>query len=224
MFLKIGHRGAAGYEPENTLRSFKKAIELGVDMIELDVHRTNDDKIVVIHDETVDRTTQGTGKVGEMTLAEILELDAGLGEKVPTLDEAIDSVREKVPIDIEVKDAGLSEALGELLAKKMSAGAKAEDFVISSFMPGELSERDYPNGVRRVLLSDKDLSAAVDTAKELKCWGIGPKAEFVGKDLVEKSHAVGLKVIVWTVDDPLVAQELEHIGVDGIFSNFPDRL
>ena len=224
MFWKIGHRGAAGYEPENTLRSFEKAIALGVDMIELDIHRTKDGRLVVIHDETVDRTTSGTGKVSDMTLAEILELDAGLGEKIPTLESAIDAVRGRVPLDIEVKDAGLSEALGGLFAKKISAGAEAEDFIVSSFMPGELSERDYPSGVRRILLVDKEPLAGIETAADLKCWGIGPRAETVDEDLLAKAHATGLKVVPWTADDAPLIKRLEKLGVDGIFSNFPDRL
>ncbi|MEM3426627.1 MAG: glycerophosphodiester phosphodiesterase family protein, partial [Thermoproteota archaeon] len=99
--LKIGHRGARFYEPENTLRSFRKALELGVDAVELDVRRTRDGELVVIHDAEVDRTTNGKGLVRELTLEEIRRLDAGKGEKIPTLEEALDFLDGRVKILIE---------------------------------------------------------------------------------------------------------------------------
>ncbi len=105
-FMIVGHRGAAGYEPENTLLSFQKAIEIGVDWIELDVHRSSDGHLMVIHDDTVDRTTRGHGKVSEMTLAELKKLDAGKGQKIPTLQEAIDFMKGKVRVIIEIKQEG----------------------------------------------------------------------------------------------------------------------
>jgi len=105
--LKIGHRGAKGYEPENTLRSFQKALELNVDAVELDVRRTKDGAIVVIHDAEVDRTTNGKGLVSELTLKEIKELDIEKGEKIPTLEEALDFLDKKVKIFIELKEIGM---------------------------------------------------------------------------------------------------------------------
>ena len=93
--LKVGHRGARAYEPENTLRSFRKALELGVNAVELDVRRTKDGELVVIHDDKVDRTTNGRGLVNELTLEEIEKLDAGKGEKIPTLEEALEFLDKK---------------------------------------------------------------------------------------------------------------------------------
>ena len=102
----IGHRGARGLEPENTIRSFQKALELGVDYIECDVHLTKDGHIVLIHDHTLDRTTNETGDVNDYTFEEIRKLDAGKGKKIPTLQELLDLVRGKVKIHIELKDTG----------------------------------------------------------------------------------------------------------------------
>ncbi len=223
MFLKIGHRGAAGYEPENTLRSFRRALELGVDMVELDVRRTKDGHLVVMHDETVDRTTNGSGKVSEMTLAEIMELDAGRAEKVPTLDEALDIVHGKVSVDIEVKDAGTGPAIGRFLKDRLARGAKSDGFVVSSFLPRELAIGCYPD-VRRVLLVKECVEDGIQAAVALRAWGIGPKSELADENLVKAAHDAGLKVLPWTADDAPLIAKLKKLGVDGAFSNFPDRL
>ncbi len=106
-FMIIGHRGAAGYEPENTLRSFRKAIDIGVDWIEFDLHRSADGHLVVIHDPTVDRTTNGHGKVSEMTLDELKKLDAGKGQQIPTFQEVIDLARGHIRIIPEIKQEGI---------------------------------------------------------------------------------------------------------------------
>ncbi len=115
--LKIGHRGAMGYAPENTLGSFAKALELGVDGIELDVHVCKSGEVVVIHDERVDRTTNGKGQVKEMTLKELKELDAGKGERIPTLEEVLDFVDRRAFIDIELKAEGIGNSVADIVRK-----------------------------------------------------------------------------------------------------------
>ena len=116
--LKIAHRGASGYEPENTLRSFRKAIELNSDAIELDVQLTKDHKLVVIHDETVNRTTNGKWKVSELTLKELKKLDAGKGEKIPTLEEVIKVCRNKCKLNIEIKELNSVKKVIEIVVKE----------------------------------------------------------------------------------------------------------
>ena len=116
--LRIGHRGARAYEPENTLRSFAKAIELGVNAIEFDARKTKDNEIVVIHDETVDRTTNGRVLVRELTLAEIKRLVTDKGEKVPTLEEALDFLDRKVKILIELKETGIEDRVLKIVREK----------------------------------------------------------------------------------------------------------
>src|SRR4051794_29972802 len=104
-FLIIGHRGAAGLEPENTLRSFARAIEIGVDAIELDVYCV-DDRLVVIHDDTLERTTNGRGEVMKSTFAALRQLDAGRGERIPTLEEVFAAVPERLTVNVELKGSG----------------------------------------------------------------------------------------------------------------------
>jgi glycerophosphoryl diester phosphodiesterase len=113
----IGHRGASGYEPENTLRSFQKAIDLGVEMIELDVYTCKSGELVVMHDDKVNRTTNGNGYVFNMTLTELKTLDAGKGEKVPTLVEVFDLINKKIAINVELKGEGTAESTAELIQK-----------------------------------------------------------------------------------------------------------
>ncbi len=223
MFWRIGHRGAAGYEPENTLRSFRRALEIGVDMIELDVRRTKDGKVVVIHDDTVDRTTNGSGAIGEMTLAEIMELDAGRGEKIPTLDEVLDLVKGRVPLDIEIKDKGLGAEVGRLLTQRIESRAKPKDLVVSSFLPRELAAGNFPD-LQRILLVENGSDDDIKSAIALRAWGIGPKAEKIDEEFLKEAHDAGLQVLAWTADEPPLIAKLKKLGVDGIFSNFPDRL
>jgi len=117
MIQIIGHRGARGIEPENTIRSFKKALELSVDYIECDVHLTKDGQIILMHDHTVDRTTNGTGPVNSFTYDEIRKLDAGKGEKIPTLQELLDLAKGKVKLHIELKDETATEQTVRLVEK-----------------------------------------------------------------------------------------------------------
>lgn len=225
MFLRIGHRGAAGYEPENTLRSFKRALELGVDVIELDVHGTKDGKVVVIHDDTVDRTTNGKGRVSDLTLAEIQALDAGQGERIPMLDEVLGMVAGRVPIDIEIKDEGLSREVADILNSRLSGGAKSDDFVISSFSENELAEAGRLMDFKRILLVwGEDSRRSIATALNLRVWGIGARASTVEEKFIKEAHEKGLKLLVWTVDGAAAIARFKSMGVDGIFSNFPDRL
>src|SRR3972149_5853795 len=132
--LRIGHRGARAYEPENTLRSFKKALEIGVDAVELDVRKTKDNQLVVIHDADVKRTTDGKGFVSELTLKEIKEFSAEKGEKIPTLKEALDFLDKKVKILIELKEAGVEEKVLEAVRKN----GLQKNVIITSFLEDAL--------------------------------------------------------------------------------------
>ncbi|MEM3747417.1 MAG: glycerophosphodiester phosphodiesterase family protein [Thermoproteota archaeon] len=218
--LKIGHRGAKFYEPENTLRSFRKALELGVDAVELDVRRTRDGELVVIHDAEVDRTTNGKGLVRELTLEEIRRLDAGKGEKIPTLEEALDFLDGRVKILIELKEEGFEE---EVL--KLVRGKKLEkNVVIISFLEDAL---------RRIRELDKDVETGliyvkhenpVETALELKANYLLPLYRFTHSALIRRAREKGLKVIVWTINDEKEASEYAGKGVDGITSDKPDIL
>jgi glycerophosphoryl diester phosphodiesterase len=218
--LKIGHRGAKFYEPENTLRSFRKALELGANAVELDVRRTRDGELVVIHDAEVDRTTNGKGLVSGLTLEEIRSLDAGKGEKIPTLEEVLDFLDNRVKILIELKEAGVEEKVLKLVHEK----GLEKNVIIISFLEDAL---------RRVRELDKDVETGfifvkhndpVKTAVELKANYLLPLYRFTHSDLIRKSHENGLKVIVWTVNDEKEASEYAGKRVDGITSDKPDIL
>lgn len=217
----IGHRGAAGYEPENTLRSFRKAIEIGVDWIELDVRQTADGHLVVIHDDTVDRTTNGHGRIREMSLTELKNLDAGKGDRVPTLEEVINLAKGRVKMIVEIKEDGTEVEVLNAIEKN----DLVEETIISSF---------HFDPLRRI----KELSPGIMTA------GIASKLPiefhrlhnvfladtiFLRKDIVsagivDEAHRDGFLVCVWNVDDSREVAKYADMGVDFISSNYPDRL
>jgi glycerophosphoryl diester phosphodiesterase len=225
--LKVGHRGARGYEPENTLRSFKKAIKLGADMIELDVHTCKSGEVVVIHDEDVDRTTNGRGRVADKTLAELKELDAGKGEKIPTLEEVLDLFEGKIKHHIELKGKNCATCVADTIDRYVKTkGLKRSELLVISFEHDTLLKQfreaspETPIGLLFRRVPD-------DFAERAVAMG----AEFVAlfhkkttKEIVEVAHNRGLKVIVWTVNEPKEISRAKELGVDGITSDYPDRL
>jgi len=218
--LKIGHRGARAYEPENTLRSFKKALELGVDAVELDVRRTKDGEIVVIHDAEVDRTTNGKGLVGDLTLKEIKELVTEKGEKIPTLEEALDFLDKKVKILIELKEIGLEEKVLSLIHEK----GLEKNVIIVSFLEGTLRKvRELNDEVETGLIYVRH-GNPIKAALGLRAKYLLPLYRFTHTANVQKAHENGLKVIVWTINKPEEVLEYVEKGVDGIASDRPDIL
>jgi glycerophosphoryl diester phosphodiesterase len=224
--LKIGHRGAMGYAPENTLASFAKALEIGVDGIELDVHICKSGEAVVIHDERVDRTTNGQGQVMEMTLKELKDLDAGKGQQIPTLLEALDFVNRHAFIDIELKAEGTAIPVAEIVRRYIQEhGWTPEHFMFTSFDHHELKRchdrvPEVPFGP---LLAAKPLDYAL-LAQAMNADSIVPFFEFLDSKFVEDAHQRGLKLIAWTVNRHDDIKKVLEMGVDGIISNYPDRL
>ncbi|MGQ9722938.1 MAG: glycerophosphodiester phosphodiesterase [Candidatus Jordarchaeum sp.] len=217
--LLIAHRGASFYEPENTLRSIKRALDFGVDGVEIDVRSSIEGNIIVIHDETVDRTTNGTGKVRDMSLLELRSLDAGKGEKIPLLEEVLELVRDKTLLVIELKIAGIEERVLKVI-KDYDA---LDSVLLSSFIHGS---------VKRV----KEINPKVNTGVIFRSAPINPsslaldaKAEnlcafykYITWEMVQKVHEDGLKIYAWTVDEPSTMENLAIMGVDGIVTNKPD--
>lgn len=228
LFLKIGHRGAAGYEPENTLRSFKKALKLGVDMIELDVHVCASGELVVIHDEDVDRTTNGRGLVAQKTFKELRKLNAGQGQKIPTLNQVLNLIDQKARVNIELKGRGTAVPVARLLVKYVEQRRwTVDDFLVSSLNHRELAEfARLAAGFRiGVLLTRLRKRLNVEYyLKKFRPWSINLSKKIVTAKRVRAAHRQGVKVLVWTVDKPNEIQKIINMGVDGIFSNFPDRL
>lgn len=225
-FIKIGHRGAMGYEPENTLLSFRKALDLGVDAIELDVYVCKTGELVVIHDDKVDRTTNGKGYVIEKTFDELRSLDAGKSEKIPTLSEVLDLENRKVKVNIELKGEGTAKPVSDLIKYYVdNKNWKFDDFVVSSFNHCELKEFSElsPDVKIGALIVGIPLGFA-EFAEKLNAYSVNLCVEFINQEFVNDAHNRGMKVFVWTVNDLDEIKRIKSLGVDGIFSNFPDRL
>lgn len=224
--LKIGHRGAMGHEPENTMRSFKKAVALNVDAIELDVYVCKTGELVVIHDDKVDRTTNGTGYTEDKSFAELRQLDAGKGELIPTLEEVLDFVDKRVIVNIELKGRNTAFATYQVINQYIKNNGWTElDFMVSSFDHHELNKFKhlYPQVPIGVLIEGIPLSYS-DCAVELNAQAINLSINFINQDFVNDAHKKGLKVYVYTVNDHDDISKVKKLNIDGIFCNFPERL
>ena len=218
--FRIGHRGARAYAPENTLTSFKKAIEIGVNAVELDVRRTKDNQLVVIHDADIKRTTNGEGLVSELTLAQIKSFSMEGGEKTPTLQEALDFLDKKVKVLVELKEVGVEEQVLSLVQTK----GLEKNVVIISFLEEALRRvRELNKSIETGLIYAKH-SNPVESALELKANYLVALYRFTHTTNIKKAHEKGLKIIVWTIDNPEEAKEFAKKGVDGIASDKPDIL
>ena len=218
--LKIGHRGARAYEPENTLRSFQRAIEIGVDAVELDVRKTKDNELVVIHNADVNKTTNGSGSVNELTLEEIKRLVIEKDEKVPTLKEALDFVGKRVIVLVELKETGIEEKTLDLIRQK----GLMDNVIIISFIEDSLKKvRELSDEVTTGLIYVRHKNP-IQTALELKAEYLLPLYNFTYSANVNKAHENGLKVIVWTINKKEDVAKYRNKGVDGIASDCPDIL
>lgn len=224
MVLKIGHRGC-GYGPENTLLAFKKALELNVDMIELDVHLCKTKELIVIHDKRVDRTTNGTGFIARKTFKELRKLDAGKKQKISTLEEVLDLVNKKVKVMIELKGRGTAEPVYNIIEKYVKKYSWPYDnFLVVSFHNSELYKFSKLSSHIKVGASFVIPISYFRLAKKVDAYSIQPFFRFVTRSFVRKAHKKGLKVFVWTENDKKSIQKMMKFGVDGIISDFPDLI
>ena len=214
--LKIGHRGAKGHLPENTLASFEKAIALGVDMIELDVWLSSDKIPMVIHDETIDRTTSKMGLVTDYNAKELQHLG------IPTLRDVFELVDNRCEINVEIKTFSATQAVLNLIAKNTFNQSK---ILISSFDWNALQEvRFHDEDIRIGVLSETDLDLAIAFAKFIKAEAIHPYYHLLTAENVEKIKEKGFKVFPWTINEPEDITFVKSLEVDGIITDFPERL
>ena len=228
----IGHRGAPGYAPENTMASFRRAVELGAKFIETDLRLSHDAQFVAMHDATLDRTSNGRGLVRDFTLAQLRELDAGswygrefAGEKIPTLDEILSLAREAdVVFYLEIKhEAGWGVHHG--VAGALRAANEAARTVVISFDPSMLANlRRLDAGLLMGFLFENPLENVVEKAQQIGVRQICPRADLVTRELLSQAHEAGLQVATWTVNEPAQMERLISMGVNGIMSDYPDRL
>jgi glycerophosphoryl diester phosphodiesterase len=221
--LCIGHRGACGHEPENTLRSVRRALELGAHGIEIDVHFV-DGEIIVIHDAKLERTTNGKGSVARKSLAYLRSLDAGKGERIPTLREVFETVDRRAFINIELKGRRTAEPVARLIAEFVATrGWRCEDFLVSSFNRRELRDIDDPRIPIGLLLTRPSRLYAL-SARRVRAGAVNPAARFVTARFVEDAHRRGLRVFAYTANEPAEIARLRRLGVDGVFTDFPERV
>ncbi|MET9950039.1 glycerophosphodiester phosphodiesterase family protein [Streptomyces sp. NPDC006339] len=216
-FLTIGHRGVMGVAPENTLRSFVRAEEAGMDAIELDLHLSKDGALVVMHDADVDRTTDGTGPISGKTLAELRELDAGEGERVPVFEEVLEAVR--APIQAEIKDVAAARALADVLNER----ALAPRVEVLSFHDEALAEiGGLVPGVRTALVADERQSDVVERALAVGAGALVLNIRHLTQDTVDRAHAAGLRVIGWVVNTQDELRLARALGLDGATTDRPE--
>ncbi|MCK4487902.1 MAG: hypothetical protein KAU38_14230 [Desulfobacterales bacterium] len=213
----MGHRGAAALEPENTLLSIVRAMEIGVDAVEIDVRLSKDKEIVVIHDSTVDRTTNETGSVSSHTLKEIKELDAGKGETIPTLQEVMDLIGNKVRLVIELKEDGTERKVVELIKTNNLVD---NVYVISFWHRLVKTVKEMDSRIKTgVLLVGCPVDGCIAT--QTSADAVVMKYSFVDRRFVEIAHREGLKVFIWNIDDRDLLKPYADMPVDGIGSNDP---
>ena len=227
--INCAHRGASGQAPENTLGALNRALALGADMAEIDVRLTADGRLAVIHDATLERTTDGQGPVGALTMAELKRLDAGAwfgpewtGERIPELGEVLDLARGKFRLNIELKPDHRREPMLDELLRRLASHAGAGRCVVTSFdadLVDELKAR-----------APQQPAGYIFGAGELPGWAFSAKVEVLSAErslvdaaFCEFAAASDKSVHVWTVDEPTDMRRFQLLGVDAIITNHPER-
>lgn len=230
----IAHRGASGHAPENTMASFRRAVELGASFIETDLQITRDARVIAIHDLTLERTTSGKGQVHFLTLEEIRALDAGTWfggggafsrERVPTLEEILDFAKEHdVIFYLEIKSGsawGIEHAVVATL-RDHNASARV---VILSFDPGSIeSVRQLDSTMMTGFLCEHPSGDLVERTVRVGARQLVARGDLITPGVVEKAHHAGLQVVAWTINEPEQMRRLIAAGVDGIITDYPERL
>ena len=215
--LLIAHRGASKLAPENTLKAFQKAINLNADYVEFDVHGTKDGQLVIMHDDDTSRTTGQKGKISEMTLEELKQLDCGEGEKIPTLQELIDIAKGKIGLQLEIKAQGFAQPIVDALKK----ADLIDSTIISSFDHNELLQvqKIEPKLKLGALVLGIKKKSTIKEAIENHFYAVHPLYKFISGGFIENAHENNIKVNAWTVDTPSGIKKLVKRGIDGIITN-----
>ncbi|RMD67320.1 glycerophosphodiester phosphodiesterase [Candidatus Pacearchaeota archaeon] len=223
--LKIGHRGASGYEQGNTPSSFKKALSLGVDMIELDIRKCKTGQIIVAHDDNLGRISNAKGKISEKTFSQLRKVRTKNKERILTLGEVLKLVNGRARLNIEMKE-NVSFELAKILEKHLSRGRwRNNDFIVSSFYSHDLRAfKKLMPKIKTALIVARADYKSLQLAKEIKASAIVAEHKHLPRDFVAKAHALKLRVFAFTPNSKKQIDKLKSIGVDGIISGFPDRI
>jgi len=232
--LTFGHRGARAYAPMNTIPSFELALEMGAHGIEFDVRRTKDGVLVLLHNDTVDETSNGRGRVADLTFAELRELDFGgwldpkyAGTPIPTLDELFEVVGSKLLMNVEIKCEHLaSEGIEQQVAETIARHGLADRILISSFNPLVVwrSAKAMPHILRGLLVEHDTPFERTRLLASLDIQALHPYYPYINADYMQRARALGLAVNTWTVNDPVEAQRLANLGVAAVITDRPDTI
>lgn len=224
--LLIGHRGTPAYAAENTLSSFRKAVDFGLDMIELDIYVCATGELVVMHDDRINRTTNGKGFVFTKTLEELKTYTVMGEDTIPTLKEVFDLLEGRIELNIELKGQGTAKALSSFLDTYLPGSPwRKEQLLISSFDLQELAVcKELQPELRIGALEGGVPLDIAGFAAPLKPWSLHFHLDYIRESIVREAHAAGYRVLVYTVDYPEDRLRLASMGVDGIFTNDPLRV
>lgn len=224
--LVIGHRGAMGHETENTLASVQKAIDLEVDMIEIDIFKIKSGEIVVFHDKLVDRLANATGKIEEYGIFYVKQMVLDGNHSIPILQDVINLIDNKARLNIELKGAGTCDRVNHILKYYIEKkGWTLDNFLISSFKWDELREfRRINKDIPIAILTQGNPLDAIDIAIELNAEAINPDFEKLDVESVTKIKEAGFKIYTWTVNEPSDIELAKSWSVDGIITNYPERV
>ena len=225
-YLVIGHRGAMGHETENSLPSIQKALDLGVDMIGIDVFKIKSGEIAVFHDKRVERLTNGGGNIEEYNFLDMRRLLLDGNHPIPILQDVVKLVDKRAALNIELKGAGTADRVNHMMSYYVEdQGWTWDNILISSFNWDELRDmRKYNLEIPIAVLTESDPLEAIPVAKELKAVAINPNYRSLNASNIEEIHKAGFKIYTWTVNDPEAIKKLIDLGVDGIISDFPERV
>lgn len=223
--MKIfGHRGAAGLVDENTLESIVEALRYPIDGIEIDVHCCKSGELVVIHDETVDRTTNGKGKVSDYTLSELKRFSTSMGYAIPSLTEVLDYLDARCQLNVELKGENTAKHVVRLLQKLIAETHWEYDhFIISSFDHPQLHKvKELDPRFKIGVLTEANAVSVLSEAKKLAAYAIHPPIHLLTKAEVIKVKTQGFKVFTWTINEKELITQSKLWNVDGIITDFPN--
>lgn len=231
----IAHRGFSGAAPENTLAAVRAAIDVGAEMAEIDVTMTSDRRVVVIHDSTLQRTTNGGGEVLQFSLADLGQLDAGswfsrrfIGDRIPTLEAMLAEVDDRILLNVEIKSEAVGLGVVEKVAAAIRARGMTDEVVVSSFSPTALEKmHNIAPEIRTAVLFNKELHVGMDPVDIVT--SVGATAFNIGRvrltpEMLRRCHDNGIPVAVYTVNKKRHMRKTVKMGVDAIFTDHPDRL
>ncbi len=215
--LIYGHRGASAEEPENTLLGFRRALEIGADGLEFDVQVTADRVPVIIHDRLLDRTTNATGPIDLRTLDSLKEVDAGKGERIPTLEQSLELIGDRAHLDVEIKQGGIEREVLEVLAKFPNArwAISSFDWTVLEAVRARSATADV--WLLAVVVSD----ALFHAARHVNASGVSLLSRALTEETAARLKNAGLDIIIWTVNDPVEALRVAELGAKGLCTDDP---